>query len=71
MDDLPVIVRPKGPQKASEEEKQEFADIFKSDDEDSDDEMRYFITSNRLTTGLTVGCMYVECSVLRVVLNEV
>ena len=41
MDNLPVVIRPKGVQKASEQERVEFADIFKSDSEDSDDESRF------------------------------
>ena len=48
MDNLPVIERSqRGPKKASEEERKEFADIFDSDSEDSDDETRFMLKEER------------------------
>ncbi|XP_069119498.1 nucleolar complex protein 2 homolog [Argopecten irradians] len=55
-DGLPVVVRPKGPQKATEEDKLDFAALFdKEDSDDSDDEMRFLPKSERTTKGKKAG----------------
>ncbi|XP_074653833.1 nucleolar complex protein 2 homolog [Tubulanus polymorphus] len=50
-DNLPVIVRPNGPLRATPEERKEFSEIFDaSSDEDGDDETRFLLKSERPTT---------------------
>jgi len=45
--DLPTIERRKGPKIASEEERQEFNDIFNSSSDESDDESRFLLKEER------------------------
>ncbi|XP_033724823.1 nucleolar complex protein 2 homolog [Pecten maximus] len=54
-DGLPVVVRPKGPQKATEEDKMDFAALFDNDSDESDDEMRFLPKSERTTKAKKAG----------------
>ncbi|XP_060066445.1 nucleolar complex protein 2 homolog isoform X2 [Ylistrum balloti] len=48
-DGIPLIVRPKGPQKATAEDKMDFAALFDKESDESDDEMRFLPKSERTT----------------------